>query len=311
MSSYMGLYVVHQARQDISQKSDWIALDIFAYGSLTLILNCAHRRTGQRCVLKLQTTDLNVLSLRYEHSFYRTLWNPQLGPVSQVIPRVYDYFEGRNYRALIIDLMGPSVYDLSGGENQINQPLKTVFVLALKMISLLQYIHSRSIYHLDIKDQNVVVGRGNDSNELRLIDFGLSLRLDNRGRYSFPGLELPPIFEGIEARSPQTEEELRFACRNRDFGSLLSMLMFVSNPNAALENAVDTGVLDAAAHWTSEQRIQTVFQNFPPEFLTFMQYYLTVPMNVNPDYFIMRRIFRIGLLQSGSLDDGVLRWTGS
>jgi serine/threonine protein kinase len=63
------------------------------------------------------------------------------------------------FHVLIIDLLGPSLEDLvkyCGGKFS----LKTVFMIADQMISRLEFMHSRSYIHRDVKPDNFLIGTG-------------------------------------------------------------------------------------------------------------------------------------------------------
>ena len=53
---------------------------------------------------------------------------------------------------------------------------KTIFQIGYQMIERIQYVHSKFYIHRDIKPGNFVIGRGEKSKIIYLIDFGLSKR---------------------------------------------------------------------------------------------------------------------------------------
>ena len=64
-----------------------------------------------------------------------------------------------------------------------NFSIKTVCLLAIQMISILEHIHNKGVIHRDIKPENFVLGKENESNykHLYLIDFGFSKFFDKNG----------------------------------------------------------------------------------------------------------------------------------
>jgi serine/threonine protein kinase len=83
------------------------------------------------------------------------------------------YGEERNFRVMISDLLGPSLEDLFNFCDR-KFSLKTILLLADQLISRVQYMHTKSFIHRDIKPDNFLMGTGRLGNVVHIIDFGLT-----------------------------------------------------------------------------------------------------------------------------------------
>jgi len=90
------------------------------------------------------------------------------------IPYIKSFGYSGEYNVLVMELMGKSLEDIFE-----NLPVKKMTVncvgkLGLQMIEILEFIHSKHIIHRDIKPDNFVMGKGDKSKYLYLLDFGLA-----------------------------------------------------------------------------------------------------------------------------------------
>lgn len=135
------------------------------------------------------------------------------------IPSVKWFGSEGDYNVLVIDLLGPSLEDLFNYCNK-KLTLKSVLMLADQMISRLEFMHSRSYIHRDVKPDNFLIGTGSRKvtetpllfftspvaptpdlllpfaqNVVHVIDFGLAKKYqDSRTGRHIPYIEvsLPP-----------------------------------------------------------------------------------------------------------------------
>ena len=124
--------------------------------------------------LKHEYTVLEQLN-KVENTIVNANQEPIIG-----IPKVYYFDRHENkYNYLVMDLLGPSLSDLFQLKEKIFS-LETVLLIGIQMISRIELVHEKGFLHRDIKPENFVIGLGQKSNLIHIIDFGLSKRYKDK-----------------------------------------------------------------------------------------------------------------------------------
>lgn len=92
---------------------------------------------------------------------------------SRFIPKIIWYGSENNYNFLVMEYMGSSLEKLFEIHNN-KFSLKTIIMLTIDLLKILQYIHHSNIVHRDLKPDNIVIGNSNNNCNIYLLDFGLS-----------------------------------------------------------------------------------------------------------------------------------------
>ena len=140
-------------------------------------------KTGEEVAVKLEHHSVDPSLLRDEFEIYESLAG------GKGIPKVYWFGRESEYRAMVFEILGPSLEDLFNYCGRVFS-LKTVLMLADQIIARLQYIHSKNIIHRDIKPENFLMGMEGNGNCVYATDLGLATE--------FLPHEAPPAAHGSQ-----------------------------------------------------------------------------------------------------------------
>lgn len=136
-------------------------------GGTALIYDAINLANGEKVAIKISKDDNKVSSgierFRNEYKLLSRFNNPN-------IIKVLDYIVGSNYEAMVIEHVdGQTLKQLirSKGVMSINNSVHYV----KQILSSLNDIHSKNIYHRDLKPQNVMIAY---SGAVKLLDFGIA-----------------------------------------------------------------------------------------------------------------------------------------
>lgn len=166
----------------------------------------------------------SCLTLRNERKIYEKLWKKEV-PIG--IPHPIAYHENNGMATLAMPVLGQSLRDVwkqNGGFS-----MRSIAYIGVQMLNRLEFIHRHGIVHLDIKPENMILGRGMDSKTVYLIDFGLSTSFRDKSGEHVPVDEYVR-FCGTPAFSSMHRDACQQVSPRDDLESLMySLVMLYDN----------------------------------------------------------------------------------
>ncbi|KAK9479460.1 kinase-like domain-containing protein [Lipomyces japonicus] len=261
--------------------------------------------SGEEVAIKLESIHAKHPQLDYEARVYKSL----AGGVG--IPFVRWYGTECDYNAMVIDLLGPSLEDLFNFCNR-KFSLKTVLLLADQLISRIEFIHSKSFIHRDIKPDNFLMGIGKRGNQVNVIDFGLAKKFrDPRSHMHIPYKENKNLTGTARYASVNTHLGVEQSRRD-DIESLGYVLLYFcrgSLPWQGLKAATKKQKYDRIMERKMTTTSEMLCRGFPVEFALYLNYTRSLRFDDKPDYSYLRKLFRDLFVRLNFQYDYVYDWT--
>ncbi|XP_077609203.1 casein kinase I [Crocuta crocuta] len=273
-----------------------------SFGDVYLAINITN---GEEVAVKLESQKARHPQLLYENKLYKIL----KGGVG--IPHIRWYGQEKDYNVLVMDLLGPSLEDLFNFCSR-RFTMKTVLMLADQMISRIEYVHTKSFIHRDIKPDNFVMGIGRHCNKLFLVDFGLAKRYrDNRTRQHIPYREDKNLTGTARYASVNAHLGIEQSRRD-DMESLGYVLMYfnrTSLPWQGLKAATKKQKYEKISEKKMSTPVEVLCKGFPAEFAMYLNYCRGLCFEEAPDYVYLRQLFRVLFRTLNHQYDNTFDWT--
>ncbi|XP_002749025.1 casein kinase I [Callithrix jacchus] len=244
---------------------------------------------GEEVAVKLESQKAKHPQLLYESRLYTILQG------GTGIPHMHWYGQEKDSNVLVMDLLGPSLEDLFNFCSR-RFTMKTVLMLADQMISRIEYVHTMSFLHRDIKPDNFLMGTGRHCNKLFLIDFGLAKRYrDNRTRQHIPYREDKHLIGTVRYASINAHLGIEQSRRD-DMESLGYVFMYFNRTNLpwqGLKAMTKKQKYDKISEKKMSTPVEVLCKGFPAEFAMYLNYCRGLRFEEVPDYTYLRQLFRI------------------
>ncbi|XP_023512698.1 casein kinase 1-like protein HD16 isoform X1 [Cucurbita pepo subsp. pepo] len=160
----------------------------------------------------------------YEWQVYNALGG------SHGVPKVH--YKGRqgDYYVMVMDMLGPSLWDVWNSSGQASMSAEMVSCIAVESLSILDKMHAKGYVHGDVKPENFLLGQPSTAQEkkLFLVDLGLATKWkDSSTGQHVEYDQRPDMFRGTVRYASVHAHLGRTASRRDDLESLAYTLIFL------------------------------------------------------------------------------------
>lgn len=264
-------------------------------------------RNSKKVAIKLEPAKTKSPQLEIEYRIYNIFAG------GNNVPEIFYYGKEQNYNVLVMDLLGLSLEDIFvAGPGRFN--LKTVLMLADQMLTSIQYVHEKNFIHRDIKPDNFIMGVGQHSNQVYVIDFGLSKKYrDPTTKLHIPYVENKALTGTARYASINAMKGCEQSRRD-DLESLGYVWLYFLRgalPWQGLPARTTKQKYEKILKVKLETSPEDLCQGFPEEFVTYFKRIREMKFSDDPDYAGLRELFRNLFNRLGYVYDYQYEWANS
>ena len=227
------------------------------------------------------------------------------------IPSIKSFGYSGDYNVLIMELMGKSLEYLFENTPNKKMSIRCVCNLGYQMIEIMEEIHNKNIIHRDIKPDNFVMGRGDKSKYLYLLDFGLSKKYRSSSTLKHYQLIKGKKLTGT-ARYASINALNGITQSRRDdleaIGYVLMYFLLGKLPWQGLPAQNKDERYLRIMEVKRDTKPEDLCKGFPHEFETYVSYTRNLEYEQDPDYDMLKNLFLKVLKDEGYYLDYYYDW---
>ncbi|KAI5187475.1 casein kinase 1 [Nematocida homosporus] len=256
----------------------------------------------KKVAIKIETyTDFRHSQLENEYKTYLLLQS------SPGFPKVEYFGEKSGYKFLVMEYLGMSLEDMLAIRNR-KFSAKTIFIVAKRMIDLIETLHSTGRVHRDLKPDNFLIGR--DPKKLFLIDLGMAKEYIEMGQHiaitTGKRLTGTPRYASVNAHRGYD------ISRRDDLESIGYILVYLAKGRLPWQGLKESKreKYRIVGEMKRTMKVETIAKDLPGEkmIVEYFRYVKALGFDTIPDYVYLRSLLDAALHENGLVDDGVFEW---
>ena len=258
---------------------------------------------NEKYALKFEDRKKDYSLLQNEAAIMNYLKGPN-------IPLVKSYGFTSCYNILVMQLLGKSLEKLLMEKKIFS--MKTVCMLGYQMVNILEFIHEKHILHRDIKPDNFVMGLDELSDNVYLIDFGLSKKYRSmKTLIQYPLVKKNKLTGTARYASINALKGYEHSRRDdlESVGYILIYFLKGKLPwqriNAKTKEDKYKKILEKKMEISSKE----LCKELPSEFEEFLEYTKNLEYNEKPNYEKLRKLFDDIMKKEKYSYDYIYDWT--
>ena len=210
-------------------------------------------------------------------------------------PSIQSFGYTVNYNYLIMELLGKSLEDIFNNIlHKKPMSLRCICNLGYQMIEILEFIHNKNIIHRDIKPDNFLMSNGGNK-YLYLLDFGLAIKFrENNNSKHFPlikGRKLTGTarYASVNALNGITQS------RRDDLESVGYVLLYLLKGKLPWQSLMIKNKEERYYKIMEMKRdmpINELCKDYPEEFQKYFNYVRKLEYEEDPDYNMIKNLFK-------------------
>ena len=273
-------------------------------GSFGEIFRGENTITQEEIAIKVETQPNKISQLLNETKIYKLL----SGGIG--IPNIKYFGEENNCNVMVMDLLGKSIEELFSIRGK-KFSLKTILMIADQILTRIEYQHKRGFIHRDIKPENFIIGIGKQSNQVFMIDMGLSKRYcDPITLEHIPFSDNKPLVGTARYTSLNTHSGIEQSRRD-DLESVAYLLIFLikgSLPWQSIRNSNRLEKHRSIFELKQKISIESLCNGIPNEFSKFLYLVRELEFDESPNYIEYKELFKNLFISEGYIYDYHFDW---